>query len=154
MTSRSGCRPGPAARRTRSAVGNRPLAEDATAAVPGVPVVPVVPFTASFAGAPAEHDGDTRVQGEVPSEPRARDPVELRDGAGFPIRRDQRPDRQGPAPDAAQEPELGADRRARRRGRRDAEAEGDDLVQRIAGGVRRGRSNARGRGCRQRCAGR
>ena len=40
---------------------NRPLARDATAAVPGVPVVPVVPvvpFTASFAGAPAEHDGD------------------------------------------------------------------------------------------------
>ena len=35
---------------------NRPLAEDATAAVPGVPVVP---FKASFAGAPAEHDGDT-----------------------------------------------------------------------------------------------
>ena len=32
---------------------NRPLARDATAAVPGVP------FTASFAGAPAEHDGDT-----------------------------------------------------------------------------------------------
>ena len=31
---------------------NRPLAEDATAAVPGVP------FTASFAGAPAEHDGE------------------------------------------------------------------------------------------------
>ena len=41
---------------------NSPLAGDATAAVPGVPVVPVVPvapFTASFAGAPAEHDGDT-----------------------------------------------------------------------------------------------
>ena len=33
---------------------NRPLARDATAAVPGLP-----PFTASFAGAPAEHDGDT-----------------------------------------------------------------------------------------------
>ena len=33
--------------------GTRPLARDATAAVPGVP------FTASFAGAPAEHDGDT-----------------------------------------------------------------------------------------------
>ena len=31
---------------------NRPLAEDATATVPGVP------FTASFAGAPAEHDGE------------------------------------------------------------------------------------------------
>ena len=39
--------------------GNRPLARDATAAVPGVPVVPLVPFKASFAGAPAEHDGDT-----------------------------------------------------------------------------------------------
>ena len=32
---------------------NRPLAEDATAEVPGVP------FTASFAGAPAEHDGES-----------------------------------------------------------------------------------------------
>ena len=40
---------------------NSPLAGDATAAVPGVPVVPVVPvvpFTASFAGAPGEHDGE------------------------------------------------------------------------------------------------
>ena len=35
---------------------NRPLARAATATVPGVPVVP---FTASFAGAPAEHDGES-----------------------------------------------------------------------------------------------
>ena len=114
---------------------NRPLARDATALVPGVPVVPVVPFTASFAGAPAEHDGDTAFKVNFHLSLAPATLSSLRDGAGFPVRRDRRSDREGPSAHGRQEPGLGADRRARRPGRRDAEAEGDDLVQRIAGGV-------------------
>ena len=56
----SGCRRGPAASPNAVCVGGEPLAQAAEATVPGACSTarhPEVPLTATFTGAPAEHDG-------------------------------------------------------------------------------------------------